>query len=144
MPRVFVAAVPRRRAACSARTLWCTSGSEKRAPKAPSSSLTFFAAPEAPITGASGIGANLDDRAGRAGHGAAHQQEVALGLDVDHLEPLLGRALVAHLAGATDALEHTRGRGGRADGARRSHVVRAMGLGAAGEGVALDRDLKAI
>src|ERR1700686_644534 len=64
-PRVFVAAVPRRRAACSARTLWWTSGPEKRAPKAVSSSLTFFGddpvvlAPERPRMGASGIGAHL-------------------------------------------------------------------------------------
>src|ERR1700688_1798281 len=81
-PRVFVAAVPRRRAACSARTLWCTRGPVKRAPKA-ASWLTFFCAPllvapPAPRTGASGIAANLHDRSGRSRDRATHEQQVLL------------------------------------------------------------------
>src|SRR5947209_8345202 len=88
-PRVFVAAVPRRRAACSARTLWCTRGPLKRAPKAASSRLSFFGddpvllAPLLPRIGASGIAANLHDRAGRPRHRAAHEQQVLRGVDGD-------------------------------------------------------------
>src|SRR5216684_2426388 len=93
-PRVFVAAVPRRRAACSARTLWCTSGLWKRAPKAPSSSLTLLA--PAPSTGASGIAAHLHDAAARAGDRAAQQEEVVRLVYRDHLEAFLRHALVAH------------------------------------------------
>src|ERR1700689_2170234 len=95
--RVFVAAVPRRRAACSARTLWCTRGPAKRTPKAASSSLTFFAA-EPPRIGASAIAAHLHDRAGGPGDGAADQQEVLARVDAHDLKALLGHALVAHLA----------------------------------------------
>src|SRR2546430_265832 len=43
--RVRVAAVPLRRAACSARTLWWTSAPRKRAPNAVSSSFTLRPAP---------------------------------------------------------------------------------------------------
>src|SRR5271169_3327617 len=78
MPRVLVAAVPRRRAACSARTLWCTSGPAKRAPNARSSSLIFLVAPR---TGASGIAADLHDRARGTGDRAAQQQQVLHAVD---------------------------------------------------------------
>src|ERR1700740_26615 len=83
-PRVRVAAVPLRLAACSARTLWCTSAPRKRAPKASSSSLTLR---EAPSTGASDIAAHLHDRAARARHRAAHHHHVALGVHRGDLEP---------------------------------------------------------
>src|SRR5581483_10681781 len=59
IPRVLLAAVPRRRAACSARTLWCTSGPLKRAANARSSSVTFSVADLDPRIGASGIAAHL-------------------------------------------------------------------------------------
>src|ERR1700735_4115778 len=86
LPRVLVAAVPRRRAACSARTLWCTSGTAKRSPNAASSSLTFLVPPR---IGASAIGPHLDDPARRAGHGAPHEHQVLPAVDVDDLEALL-------------------------------------------------------
>src|ERR1700736_3656220 len=70
-PRVLVAAVPRRRAACSARTLWCTSAPRKRAPKAVSSRLIFLLAPR---RGASTIASNLDDAAAGSWHRPAHEQ----------------------------------------------------------------------
>src|SRR5512133_2635663 len=143
-PRVLVAAVPWRRALSSARTHSCTSGPLKRAPKAASSSLTFFVL-AAPRIGASlGIGAHLHDAVARTGHRAAHQEQVALGVDAHDLQALLGDALVAHLAGATDALEHARGIRGGADRARSAHVVRAVGLRPGREAVALDRALEAL
>src|SRR5260370_20085625 len=108
IPRVFVAAVPRRRAACSARTLWCTSGTTKRVPNAASSSLTFFAALP-PITGASAIASPLHDPAGRAGYRAADEQQVLLGVDEHDLKPLLRGPLVAHLSRAADPFVDPRG-----------------------------------
>src|SRR6476646_2080613 len=125
-PRVFVEWVPWRRAASSARTDSCTSGSWNSAPKAASSSVTFFVPPR---TGASAIGAHLHDAVARAGDGAAHEQQVVGRADVDDGDALLGDALVAHLAGQLHALEHARGRGRGADRAGRAHVVRAVALG---------------
>src|ERR1700679_2529054 len=81
IPRVLVAAVPRRRAACSARTLWCTSGPWNAAPKAESSSFAFFdaPAPDAGLsTGASGIATHLDNATARSGDRSAHEQKVLL------------------------------------------------------------------
>src|SRR3954468_9398655 len=140
-PRVLVACVPCRRALSSARTDSCTSGPLKRAPKAVSSSLTFLVPPR---TGASAIGPYLHDAVARPGHGAADQQQVLLGVDLDDLEALLVDALVAHLPRAADALHHAGRPGGGADRARGSHVVRAVGLRAALEAVALDRALEAL
>src|SRR5205814_402009 len=119
-PRVRVAAVPRRRAACSARTLWCTSACAKRVPKAPSSSETFSPAPR---SGASGIASDLHDRAPWAGDRAAHHEQVALAVDRDDLQPALGDAPVAHLAGPAHAAEDARGGRRGADRARRADVV---------------------
>src|SRR3954451_12249674 len=141
VPRVLVAWVPWRRAASSARTDSCTSGSWNSAPKAASSSVTFFVPPR---TGALAIGAHLYHAVARAGDGAADEQQVLGGPDVDDRDAALGDALVAHLAGQAHALEHARGRGARADRARRAHVVRAVALGAGLEPVALDRALEAL
>src|SRR4051795_3758902 len=143
LPRVLVDAVPCPRALSSARTDSWTSGPLKRAPKATSSSLTFFVF-AAPRIGASAIGTHLHHAVARARHGAAHEQQVVAGVHAHDLEALLGHALVAHLTRAADALEHARGIGGGADRARRAHVVRAVGLGPAGEAVALDRALEAL
>src|SRR5436190_4881884 len=94
LPRVLVDAVPRRRALSSARTDSWTSGPLKRAPKAASSSLTFFAAPSTGASpadclrpsrpdadppsrtrgGVSAIGTHLHHAVARAWHGAAHEQ----------------------------------------------------------------------
>src|SRR4051812_30775159 len=102
-PRVFVEAVPRRRAASSARTDSWTSGSWNSAAKAASSSVTFSVPPR---TGASAIGTHLHDAVARAGDGTADEQEVVVLADVDDRDAALGDALVAHLAGQAHALEH--------------------------------------
>src|SRR4051794_6244330 len=141
LPRVLVAAVPCRRAASSARTDSCTSGPLKRAPKTASSSVAVLVPPR---TFALGIGAHLHEAVARAGDRAADQHQVLGGIELDDLEALVGDALVAHLAGAADALHHARGPGRRADRSRGAHVVRAVGLGAAAEVVALDRALEAL
>src|SRR4051794_5955899 len=141
LPRVFVDAVPRRRALSSARTDSCTSGPLKPAPNAVSSRSTLL---EPPRTFALAIGAHLHDAVARPGHGAADHQEVRAGVDAHDLEALLRDALVAHLAGAADALEHAGRVCGGADRARRAHVVRAVRDGAAGEVVALDGALEAL
>src|SRR5580698_10372993 len=81
--RVLVAAVPRRRAACSARTLWCTRGPWKPAPKADSSSFTFLDAPAVAVglsTGASSIATHLHDSAARSRHRPTYKQEILLGI----------------------------------------------------------------
>src|SRR6202034_2819448 len=127
MPRVFVAAVPRRRAACSARTLWWTSGPLKRAVNARSSSATPFAedAPE-PRIGASGIAAHLHEGTGRAGHRAADEDQVLRGVDLDDPQSALRGAAVSHLPWSADALHDACRRRGGSDRAQRANVVRAV------------------
>src|SRR4051812_15915199 len=87
LPRVSVEAVPWRRAFSSARTDSCTSASLKRTPNASSSSFTF---PVAPSFEASAIAAHLHGAALRTGHGAAHEQQVVLGDDLDDRQATLG------------------------------------------------------
>src|SRR4051794_3890507 len=140
-PRVLVECVPCRRAACSARTDSWTSGPLNSAPKA---ALSSFTVPVPPRSLASAIGPHLHDAVLGTGHGTADHEQVLARPDVDDLETLLGHALVAHLAGAADALHHAGGPGGRADRARGAHVVRAVGLRTALEVVALDRALEAL
>src|SRR4051812_43785643 len=140
-PRVLVDAVPWRLAFSSARTDSCTSGPLNFAPKAISSRVT---SPPPPRFLALGIGADLHEAVLGAGDRAADEQEVVPRIDLDDLEALLGDALVAHLAGAADALHHAGGPGGRADRARGAHVVRAVGLRTGREVVALDRALEAL
>src|SRR5262245_39535831 len=141
LPRVFVECVPWRRAASSARTDSCTSGPLKRAPKTASSSVAVLVPPRIL---ALGIGAHLHHAVAGAGDRAADEHEVLRGVELDDLQPLVGDALVAHLARAADALHHARGPRRRADRSRGADVVRAMGLGAAAEVVALDRALEAL
>src|SRR4051794_16790581 len=141
LPRVLVECVPWRRAASSARTDSCTSGSWNSAAKAASSSVTFFVPPR---TGALAIGPHLHDGVARPGDRAADEQQVVAGAHVDYGQAALGHALGAHLARAADALEDARRRRRGADRARRAHVVRAVALRAAGELVALDRALEAL
>src|SRR4051812_5159710 len=141
MPRVRVECVPWRRAASSAITVSCTSGPLNGAPNTASSSCSFS---EPPRIGASAIGAHLHGPALGARHGAAHEHQVLAGDQLDDREAELGHAPAAHAAGALDALEHARGRGRGADRARGAHVVRAVGLRAGGEVVALDRALEAL
>src|SRR3954470_18293307 len=124
LPRVFVECVPWRRAASSARTDSCTSGPLKRAPKTASSSAAVLVPPRIL---ASGIGAHLHHAVARAWYGAADEHEVLGRIEPDDLEALVGRALVAHLAGAADALHHARRPGRCADRAGGANVVRAVG-----------------
>src|SRR4051812_26017072 len=140
-PRVLVDAVPWRLAFSSARTDSCTSGPLNFAPKAISSRVT---SPPPPRFLALGIGADLHEAVLGAGDRAADEQEVVPRVDPDDLQALLGDALVAHLAGAADALHHAGGPGGRADRAGGADVVRAVRLGALAEVVALDRALEAL
>ncbi len=109
-PRVLVDAVPRRRAASSARTLPWTSGMLKRAVKAPASSVTL-PPPSLGALGAAGlralgIGADLHGAAFGPGHGAADEQQVPVRHDLNHGQPTLGDPAAAHPAGAADSLEH--------------------------------------
>src|SRR3954452_4627022 len=138
-PRVLVECVPCRRAACSARTDSWTSGPLNSAPKA---ALSSFTVPVPPRSLASAIGPHLHDAVLGTGHGTSDHEQVLARPDLDDLETLLGHALVAHLAGAADALHHAGGPGGRADRARGAHVVRAVGLRTGREVVALDRALE--
>src|SRR4051794_2392026 len=140
-PRVLVDDVPWRRALSSAVTASCTSGMWNSSPKTSSSRST---SPDLPRYGALGIGTDLHGAALRPRHGAAQQEQVLVGDDIDHGEALLGHALVTHLARAPDALEAPRRRGRRADRARGAHVVRAVGDRAAAEVVPLDRALEAL
>src|SRR3954453_3663980 len=141
LPRVFVDAVPWRRALSSARTDSWTSGPLKPAPKATSSRSIL---PEPPSTLALAIGAHLHHAVARPGDRAADHQQVVAGVDAHDLEAALRDARVAHLARPADALEHARGVGGGADRTRRAHVVRAVAHGAAGGVVALDGALEAL
>src|SRR5215210_2505254 len=88
--------------------------------------------------------ADLHNRALRAGHRSAQEQQVLVPANVDHLEAALGNARVAHLAWAANALEYARGIGGRADRAGRANVVGAVGYRPAVKVVALDRALEAL
>src|SRR4051812_26656315 len=141
-PRSLVAAVPRRRASCSARTASYTSPLWKGSAKTSSGRSTV----PWPISRAAvGLGtAHLHDLAPRPGHGSADEQEVAARIDVDHLEPKLGHAPVAHVPRHADALQHPRRRGACADRARCPNVVRTVADGPTVEVVAANRALEAL
>src|SRR5262249_44245511 len=64
--------------------------------------------------------------------------------DLDDRQPTLGDAAAAHPACTANSLENARWGGGGADRSRRADVMRAVGLGAALEVVALDRALEAL
>src|SRR5215208_7612920 len=141
MPRVFVAWVPRRRAASSATTHSCTSGPLNGAPNTSASSLSL---PLPPRIGASAIGAHLHGAALGPGDRAAQEHQVLVRDQLDDLEAPLGHALRAHVAGPADPLEHAGGGRRGADRAGGAHIVRAVRLRAGGEVVALDRALEAL
>src|SRR3954467_12343655 len=108
LPRVLVAWGPWRRAAGSARTDSCTSGSWNSAPKAASSSVTVCVPPS---TGALAIGPHLHDAVARPGDRAADEQQVVGRAHVDDGDAALRDALVPHLARQAHAVEHCRVRG---------------------------------
>src|SRR3954447_26005264 len=112
MPRVLVACVPWRFAASSARTDSWTSGSWNSAPKAASSSVTFFVPPR---TGALAIGAHLHHAVAREGGGAGAGGGGARGGGVrgGGVGFCFGGGLFFSPPprGRANALEHARGRG---------------------------------
>src|SRR5206468_8292977 len=73
---------------------------------------------------------------------ALHEQEVLLGIAVDHGKPDLGRGLRSHLPGHAPALEHAGGRGRGAHRTGSTDVVRAVARRTAVEAVALSRALE--
>src|SRR5690349_12829944 len=100
--------------------------------------------PPSPISlGADTLGtAHLHQAAARTRHCAAHDQQIAVRLHAYHLEARLSHALVAHVAGHPDALEHVgRGRAG-ADRAGGADVVGPVAHGTAVKVVAPDRALE--
>src|SRR3954470_10388837 len=97
MPRVLVAAVPWRRALSSARTHSCTSASFHFAAKTSPSSVTPPCLCSHGALG-SAIGPDLHGAVLGPGHGPADQEQVAIGQDLDDLQPALRDALAAHAA----------------------------------------------
>src|SRR5258705_3720259 len=84
-----------------------------------------------------------DDPVPGAGNGAAHEQEVALGVHLDHGEPQLGVPLGAHVPRHPLALDDARRVGARADRARLPVPRVAMARRTAAEAVAVDDALEA-
>src|SRR3954453_19048858 len=93
---------------------------------------------------ASAIAPNLHGGVLAAGNGAPDEQQVALGVDLEHVRPALGDPAGAPLPGNPPPLEDAGGTRAGAARAGRADVVRAVGLGATAEVVALDRALKAL
>src|SRR5581483_3748226 len=90
------------------------------------------------------IATHLDSSTTGPGDRTAHEQEIAIGHHIDDRQAALGDPAAAHATRAADPLEHPRRRRRGADRTGRTDVVRAMGLRAALEVVALDRPLKAL
>src|SRR5688572_7448441 len=90
-------------------------------------------------------GANDDVAARRARNRTLDRDQAALGVDLDHLEPLHGLLDRAHVAGHLLAREHATRRLALADGARRTMRQRvAVRRVAHLEVMALDRALEAL
>src|SRR5437764_173926 len=149
-PRLLAPRVPARRAFSSARTVSCTRCGLSSAPKISDSSVTCFDSfPPPSRSGALGAAMSTllphhDEAVLRAWYGALDEEQVALRVDTVDRESHLRHALAAEPAGHLHALEDAGRRGRRADRARLAHVVRAVGLGAAAEAVALDRSGEAL
>src|SRR5262249_41813524 len=92
----------------------------------------------------SAIAAHLHGGVLAAGDRAADEKQMPLGIDLDDVRAPLRDAPGAHLAGHAHALENPCRVCARSDGARSADVVRAVGLGAAPEVMALDRSLEAL
>ena len=143
-PRVLVAAVPRRRAASSARTDSCSERAVEAGAEGGLVERDRLARAAAEHGSVSHRCAPPRSRCAGPGTEPRTNSRFSLGAHLDDLEAALGDALVAHLAGAADALEDARGRRRGADRARGADVVRAVAGGAAAEAVALDRALEAL
>src|SRR5579875_1518642 len=138
--------VPCRRAFSSARTASCTRWGLISAANTASSRATSFVAPP-PSSGAFGLATadvlpDLEQAVLGTRHGAAHEQQMTLGVDGVDGQADLRDPLTAHPAGHPHSLEDPRrGRRG-ADRAGLANVVRAVGLGPAAEAVPLHRPLE--
>src|SRR5438105_6935958 len=87
---------------------------------------------------------HLHQAAARARHGATDDQQIAVRVDADYLEPELSHALVAHVPGHAHAFEHARRCRACADRARGPDVVRPVTDRTAVEVVAPDRPLETL
>src|SRR6059058_2924169 len=145
-PRPSVEAVPRRRAAASARATSCTSEAWSPSPKISPGRLAFDCWPSTAALGAFAlaIASHLHRAVLWPRHRAPQEQQVPLRIDVEHFEPALGDAPAAHTAGHAQALEDARRVRAGADRARRAHVVGSMRLRAARVVVPADGALEAL
>src|SRR5262245_35909168 len=147
-PRDLAPRVPARSAFSSARTASCTRCGFTSAAKIDSSSSTSRV--DFPFASRSGALAatvapvlpDLEQTALRAGHGALHEEQVALGVDRVDRQSDLRAALRAHVAGHPHSLEDARRRRRCADRPGLADVVRAVRDGTPAEVVALDRALE--
>src|SRR2546422_1851079 len=87
--------------------------------------------------------ADGDQAVHRAGHGAAHEQEIALGIDPYDAEAELGGVAGAHMPGHALAFDDARRIGARRDRSRLAVTRVAVRLGPAVEVVAVDDALEA-
>src|SRR5439155_8098695 len=87
--------------------------------------------------------ADSDQTVHRSRHRAAHEQEIALGVDPHDAQADLGKVARAHVPGHALALDDARRVGARRDRARLAVPRVAVGLGAAVEVMAVHDALKA-
>src|SRR5213082_3349936 len=87
--------------------------------------------------------AHRDEPVERAGHRAAHEQQVALGVHLDHPEAQLGEAACAHVAGHPLAFDDARRIGAGSDRPGLAVPRVAVGLGAPAEVMAVHHALEA-
>src|SRR5438874_13613893 len=87
--------------------------------------------------------ADGDQAVHRARHRAAHEQEIALGVDPDHTQPELGEIAGAHMPGHPFALDDARGIGAWRNRSRLAVTRVAVGFGTAVEVMAVDDALEA-
>src|SRR5256885_14163404 len=87
--------------------------------------------------------ADGDEAVHRTRHRAAHEQEIALGVDLDDAQADLGEVARAHMAGHPLSFNNARRIGARRDRSRLAVARVAVGLGAAMEVMAVHDTLKA-
>src|SRR6201988_3330596 len=86
--------------------------------------------------------ADRDEAVHRARHGAAHEQEIALGVDLHDAQADLGEVAGAHVPGHPLAFDDARRIGTRRDRARLAVPRVAVGLGTAAEMMAVHHTLE--
>src|SRR5437016_508593 len=87
--------------------------------------------------------ADGDEAVHRTRHRAAHEQEIALGVDLHNAQADLGEVAGAHMAGHPLSFNNPRRIGARRDRSRLAVPCVAMGLGAAVEVMAVHDALEA-